>query len=585
MLRDGKIRTIALLSLLCTLMMPTAAAQPLAPAFAQNDTLILANPDDPYYVLAEEIAQRETLPIVHTLDQVMAQNPVFLLWVVSPTGLSDQVLVDFGLQMRDRQSAISVGIISGTTLGETRDLWLRASEVKGERVFAVNAANPSGHIEAKIVASAGGETTIQHLNRESMVRSLQQADYLTFTGHGGTGFLGLEQGVKLQPGHIPDLHAVVIATGSCNTFRIWESSSIALGFVSKGAAAYAGFAFTPNEGYLIGEFQGLPFRYTWPDFPIGHVVQVQNHGTLQGFAQFPYYHLLGDPRIALQAEAPYRLMEDRVSEDTRTLTYADALPGFIPVRIAGGASYSFVEIPGVSAAWDHDPFYNARLQMVDIQNDKFVLFAHQGGDFTLRLRSRPPWHWVVGDVLTDALDNTLLYLQETGGDVISMIAAGMALVAVTWLLLRKKASTRTLIPAALTGFGFAVLHGLYALAHEEKLTVTSKSVGFSPLSLVAAFLLAGCGAFLFLNTKSWRGKVVALLVASFGALAPAVFALGVITLMNVAFFRPKLGVGLYNYTLGLQALIVLAIEWFVFGLIFFALDRSLRLSSKEAVNA
>jgi hypothetical protein len=93
-----------------------------------------------------------------------------------------------------------------------------------------------------------------------------------------------------------------MGTASCNTVRLWNEDSIALRFVDQGAAANSGFVYSPNEGYLIGEFDGLSFRYTWPDFPIGHVIQAQNRSTLQGFAQFPYQHLLGGPQIALQTE-------------------------------------------------------------------------------------------------------------------------------------------------------------------------------------------------------------------------------------------------------------------------------------------
>jgi hypothetical protein len=50
----------------------------------------------------------------------------------------------------------------------------------------------------------------------------------------------------------------------------------------------------------------LPFRYTWPGFPIGHVVQFQNRGAVQDFAAFPYCFLLGDPRITVQSAPAYR---------------------------------------------------------------------------------------------------------------------------------------------------------------------------------------------------------------------------------------------------------------------------------------
>jgi hypothetical protein len=504
---------------------------------------------------------------------------------VSPRFLSDEIMVDFGLALRDRPLAVSVGIISGKSLEDARSLWLRAPEVKGERVFAANALNPAGNIAAELVEFGQEGTTIQPLDRAKLLESLAVADYLTFSGHGGSSYLRLGENSKLQSGQLPRLPSTVVATSSCNTFRLWDEDSLPLDMVRQGAAAYAGFVFSPNSGYLIGAYGDVPFRYTWPEFPIGHAVQVQNHGTLQGFAQLPYYWLLGDPRIALQAEAPYRLVESRSSNGSLTLSYADAPPGIIPVRIPGGARYHFVDIPGVSAAWERDPFYNARLQMVNSGDDKFILFEHQGGDFRLRLQANPSWVWVVGDVLADSLDTTYLFFHEHGSDVIMLVAGILTLLPAAWLLLRKKASLRSLVPALLTGLGFAVLHGLYAWARLERLTITSKIVGFKPLSLISTFLLAGCGAFLFLNARSWRGRVVAVLVAALSALLPAALQFGLFFIANNLAPRGMFDVGLWNASLGTQPLIVLAFECILFGLVFFGLNRMVNYSTKEKVNA
>jgi hypothetical protein len=558
-----------------------ASSSPITQLPGRDDTLILADPGDPYHALAEEMAQRETLPIAHTLDEALAQDPTFILWVVSPGFLSDKIMVDFGLALRDRPSAVSVGIISGKTLEDARALWLRAPEVEGERVFAANALNPAGNIEAELIEFRKEGTTVQPLSRANLLESLETADYLTFSGHGGSSYLRLGENVRLQTGQIPRLPSTVIATSSCNTFRLWDETSLPLDMVRQGAAAYAGFVFSPNSGYLIGAYGDVPFRYTWPEFPIGHAIQVQNRGTLQGFAQLPYYWLLGDPRIALQAEAPYRLVESQSSNGSLTLSYAGAPAGIIPIRIPGGARYRFVDIPGVSAAWDHDPFYNARLQMVNIGDDKFILFEHEGGDFRLLLLSNPSWIWVAGDILADSLDTTYLFFHEHGSDII-MLVVGILLLPVVWLILRKKASSRTLGPALLTGLGFAVIHGLYAWARLERLTITSKTVGFNPLSPVSTFLLVSCGAFLFLNAKSWRGRVVAVLVATLSALLPAVLQLGLFFVANNLAPRAKFDTGLWNASLGTQPLIVLVFECILFGLVFWALAQS---GKKETENA
>lgn len=579
-MRTGSLFTLLLVSLLLVV-----TGQASALAFNHTDSLILADPRDPYYALAEEMAQRETLPIVHTLDEALAQDPTFLLWVVSPGLLSDEIMVDFGLALRDRPSAVSVGIISGRTLEDARALWLRAPEVKGERIFAANALNPAGNIEAELIEFGSEGRTVQPLSRAKLLESLEAADYLTFSGHGGSSYLRLDEISKLQTGQIPRLASTVIATSSCNTFRLWDEDSLPLDMVRQGAAAYTGFVFSPNSGFLIGAYGDVPFRYTWPDFPIGHAIQVQNHGTLQGFAQLPYYWLLGDPRISLQAEAPYRLVESRSSNGSLTLSYADAPAGIIPVRVPGGAKYRFVEIPGVSAAWDHDPFYNARLQMVNLGADKFILFAHEGGDFSLQLQADPSWVWVAGDVLTDSLDTTYLFFHEHGSDVMMLVIGMLTLLPVAWLLLRKGASPRTLIPAVLTGLGFSLIHGLYALARLERLTITSKIVGFNPLSLASTFLLVGCGAFLFLNARSWRGRVVAVLIATLSALLPAILQLGLFTIANNLAPRARFDVGLWNASLGTQPSIVLAFECILFGLVFWAVSKIVQSDKKEKIGA
>jgi hypothetical protein len=548
-----------------------AVAQGAIPA--PGKTVILADPNDPYYTLAEEIAQREALPVLHSLDDALAQNPVFLLWVVSPSRLSDQAMVEFGLAMRDRQQAISTGIISGSTLEQARDLWQRASQVQGQRAFAVNNVNPTAGIyEGRVIAFDESVTSLQPLTRTSLKQALQNADYLTFTGHGGEKWWQLNQAPVFRASEISQLPPVVISSAGCNTFRIWILGSIALSFTDKGAAAYTGFAYSPNAGYLIGAYEDLPFRYTWPDFPIGHVVQVQNRGTLKGFARFPYYHLLGDPRIALQTRPPYRLVNDQEEGNTRTLTIADAPAGAIPVHVAGGAGYSFVTIPGVTAAWERDSFYNSRLQMVNVGDDKYLLFVHQGGDLELHLRLRPPWHWIVSDLLADSLDHALLFLPVGGGDIIALVFGGVAWAITGWVLLRRKDTIQALVPAALTGLGFAALHSLYALVRLDHVTITSKTLEFRPLSLVGTFLLVSCGVFLYLNAGSRLAKAIALSVATSSTWAAAIFSLGVIALSN-SFSQAKAGTAIWNYALGLAPLGALVFECVLFGLVFLALRR------------
>jgi uncharacterized BrkB/YihY/UPF0761 family membrane protein len=89
-----------------------------------------------------------------------------------------------------------------------------------------------------------------------------------------------------------------------------------------------------------------------------------------------------------------------------------------------------------------------------------------------------------------------------------------------------------------------------------------------------------CGAYLFLNARSWWGRAIAIALASFGALAPAVLSLGIVAVSNIVVAKAGLGVGLWNYSLGLQPLIVLALECMLFVLVFAVLRR--KFAKREA---
>lgn len=523
-------------------------------ALAQDDAIVLVSSRDPYLILAQEIASEIGAPLVHNLDMALTYDPTFVIWVASPSHLSDQAIIDIGLTLKQRNQALSTGIISGSTLDQARALWQRAAQVQtgdGQICFA-NAANPSGNIQAGITCLKGSERTTLPLTRDELVRSLQRSDYVTFTGHGGQTFLGLgddlsrNKNSQLRGEDLADLPPVVIATGSCNTFRPWAEESIALAFVDSGAAAYAGFAYSPNEGYLIGEFRGLPFRYTWPDYPIGHVVQVQNQGTLQGFARLPYYHLLGDPRLAFQDRAPYELLQEQTRNESRILTFSAAPAGIIPVRVTNGAQFTFVRIPGVDAAWKHGPFYSARIQMADIGPDKYILFDHPGGEFQLELHPQPPFLWLVSDIVVDALDHTWLALFQGESAWVYLSAAGLVLLVAAWRILRRRAWA-VARPAALVGLVAALLHGVYAVLRAPHVSVTSKTVLASPWAPLTTFLLIGGGTVLFLTAHHWWGKALALLIGCLEALFPAVFMLSVLTLINLTVFVPKVGTRLYTY--------------------------------------
>ena len=533
-------------------------------------TVVLADGNDPYYSLAEEIAHHEAIPLVGSLSEAFACDPTFVLWVVAPSGLSNRRMMTFGVDLREQNRVVAIGMISGSTVNLARDLWRRSAQAKGRHVVVVNAKYPSaGFPEGRLIQPQGNLGETHPLSKPRLLQALTEADYLTYTGHSWSDYWELEEKVTLVSEDIPRLPPVVISTAGCSSLRPWRNDSVALRFLDQGAAAYAGFAFSPWEGFLIGEFEDLPFRYTWPDFPIGTVMQAQLRGTMQSFAAFPYYWLLGDPRIALQADPPYRLVSERTEGDTLVLDYTDAPPGLIPVRIADGAKYRFVSIPGVTAATQDDRFYNSRLQMVDKGDDKYLIFVHRGGDFTLRLRTHPPRYWIALDLLLDSLDMVLC----------SSFTSRLKFVVIIGVVCLFAFSKRwtsvvrfgVLLPACAAAAGFALLHALYVLQRAGHYTLTSKPVVEStPWVGLATFVMVGCGAVLFFNVRSRLHKGLVLLLVTLPVWGEPLLALLFVRMANARIETP-----IYSARLVWLILPALVLEWSLFASAYWLLQKSI----------
>ena len=557
--------------------------------------VILSAADDPYYPLALEIAGVESLPLVQKLDQALACRPEILIWVVAPGRLSDAVMSEYGLALKAHEAFPATGIISGTSLQEARALWQRSGRAGGDLSYAVNAANPAAHIyTGRIMAFQGDRLTDrEELTKDGLLAALAKAAYLSFTGHGGGGFWGLIQPkdetqasagrIELRAADLPALDGVVVSTGSCQTLRPWVEDSISLAFVDRGATAYAGFVYSPNEGYLIGEFDGLPFRYTWPDFTVGHVVAVQNRGALQGFAAFPYYHLLGDPRTALHQEPPYQVVADSTEAHRRSLHISGAPEGLVPVRIPSAAAYDFVSVEGLGAARQGEPFYNSRLQMLNIREDKFLLLLNPGWQFTIELRKSPPLFWSLLDLLLDSLDDTLLFKLQVGtaGDVLVFgagLTACLLCAVVAWRRghLRRDSGiliARVFAAAFLAGFVMAALYGFYGLLRLERTSITSKDLVFSLWAMAGVYALITCGAYLFLTARGRAGKLIALSIATLPTWLSAFFGLALVAIFKALTVAQGLPSGLWNYNMGIMPSIAFSVVLVACGALFTCLRR------------
>ena len=543
-------------------------------AASRERTVVLASPGDPFLPLAQEIAHHDTLPLAESVASAFAAQPDYLLWVVSPGGLSDSVLVDF--MQRDRTHSVAVGIISGSTIAEARALWLRQPVSGPEMVVAVNGEYPAaGVLAGRITATDSGERARVPLTTASLRNALGHADYLTFTGHGSATYWRLDPETTFTASDVPPLPPLVVGTASCQTVRIWNDHSIALRFVDQGAAGYAGFVYSPIEGYLLGEFDGLPFRYTWPGFPIGRVVQVQSAAAARGFARLPFYVLLGDPRAAFHREPPYRLLSISTTEGTRVLEYADAPAGFLPVKIDRGARYRFARIRGETSVWSGSPFYNARAELLPSGADAYLLFEHRGGPFTVELRTAPAWSWIAIDVIGDALDDVHLFRAQGGGGAITLALGVIVALALAIGYRRDPPSLRQVVAVFVVGAGVAGLHAAWDALRLHDVTITSKPVTLTPVSWVGTWILVAGGALLYLRATTRLRRVLAVAVAVAPLIIGAAAMLAMIGALNLQ-LHARIGTGLYRYGPVMAFVMALIVELPVVGLAFLGARRAAR---------
>jgi hypothetical protein len=519
----------------------SAAASPPVAA-----TVVLALPQSPYRTLAREIADLESIPLADSMEEALAVGPTFLLWVVSPAELSDAAVTSFSLALERTSSRPSTGLITGSTMELARDLYQRAKGVHGDRAAAVLGAD--AFTTGEIVEFVGERRRSQPLSGTSAVSDLlKRFDYVHYAGHGGSGYWRLLDSVRIVADDLPQLRGVVVSTTSCQTARIWEPGSMALRMVDAGAAAYSGFYYSPMAGFQIGEDAG-PLRYAWPAVPIGHVVEALNAGARKGYARFPFHLLLGDPRIALGGAPPCRLLDRGESAGVRTLSCSGAPSGLVPVRIPGGARYAFVEILGITTAWDREPFYNRRLQMATIGEDRILLVEHRGGDLQILLRQRPPVIWLATNPLADALDSLLVSMADRrhGGDVIALVLAVIATAAAARRVRRNRSERVHIVPAAAVGVIAGALHASYAVARQPYLVVISKPIVFSPLAAVGTAVLVACGAFCFLAATSWRGRLSGTIIATSVGWVGGIIAFAVATITSAA-ISSRTGIGAWVY--------------------------------------
>lgn len=456
--------------------------------------VVLSNENDPYYPLGQEIAKTEEALLIESVEDLYDISSRYVLYVASPNNITAQTLLQFSRFFKESGKYPALGIVTGSSIEQARRLWQRKVLAKGERRFIATDANKAVGLETGIIFDASSRPFHNiTLNKDHIIDALQQADYFYWARHVTyTKWFWDQQNpsndVSLRVQDLPQLPPVVIHTPSCNSFLPSQKDNIALGFVERGAAAYIGHLYTPApfSGIFIGHLHDLPGRYTWDQFPIGIMTQVQNRMALRAASHLPYLFMLGDPRIALTQEQPYTVDSDQVYGDKRVIQGHTQHTGVLPVYIEEGAAYSFVRIKGLSSVSDRDLFYNGQIQTLNLQADKYLFFLHNGGHFHIEISKTPPFLWAIVDSLHDAFEYSWVVRGVTQGTIsfgFLAIFLGIFLVKIS-----RKRSVKAYIPSIVFGIVVALAQAIFIVYHGKSVTVSSYSVTYSPSQLLLGFL-------------------------------------------------------------------------------------------------
>ena len=536
-------------------------------------TIVLSDPQDTYYPLAEKISAVENIPLVDTLEEVIQMQPHYLLWVINPQNLSDESFTNFGIKIREAGITISSGLITGSTIEHAEALWQR--ELNKNGILALSVSR-----EKNVYTYAEGEISTEPLDVETLVTAVRNSSYMTIHGHGSRKGWWIEEEYGVKAGDIQALNGAFLNVVSCQTLKIWGEDSIALKILDEGAAGYAGFVHSPF-GYLIGEPHDFPYRYSWQGFPIGTIVQIQDAGLLKGFMGVPSYFLLGDPRRALEEEAPYTLLSDQEDKNRRILTFTNAPAGIIPLRIENGAAYDFVKIEGVGKAAAQEVFNNPQLRMADIAGDRYLLFKHSGGDFQVTLSQKTPFLYNTLGILKTSIHHSLL-ISNTPDSFILNIPLILILLLVLFVRVKKgKMKLKdNLLPALLCAFFLIGLRLIYTCLNQDNLAglyenyirVDDLKFEINIPMLLLSLLLSLLAFQLLFSLKTRRSKVLAFLLALSPAWFIGLYWLGAMILIN-SLSNSRYGFALYGYGGGLTHLVTFGCESLLMFLFIFALKK------------
>ena len=319
----------------------------------------------------------------------------YLLWIASPRFLSEKSIFEFSTAINREKGNLSVGIITGKTIEDAKNLWKGAVQVPVED-YAIIIGGKTDKIEPGIYLGSNDQLKSIPYNKENILSTLQKSDLVQISIEGAAqSWFDQTEGITIKYSELPDLHATIIQHYGCDTLRPWAENSIALQAIHNGATAYLGFVYPSITGSRFGDYTDINLLKSWENFPIGQIVQIQNHAAMQSYANSPHFFLIGDPRIYISNKMPYSITRDDVIGETRLIELSNVEKGFIPVIIKNGAGFDYVRIKGVTSSSMQEQYFNNQLQMININEDKYILFENKEDFITIELKKNAPVLWTI----------------------------------------------------------------------------------------------------------------------------------------------------------------------------------------------
>lgn len=543
-----------------------------------EETIVISARSDPYFSLAQQIAQEENLKIVEEFADALQLNPKFIILVASPSNLSIEKLASIGSAYKNQDYYPALGIISGSTLTTAEQLWERRNSAQAGNNFIGGDVEILQLIyEPTILDISNGANIKIDLTQDSLVETLKQADYFYWTRHSGgrtwywnDGAENWSENDELVSEEIPQLQPVVIYSPTCSVFRPWLEESIAIGFIDNGAAAFLGFTNSPHTTSFSKYGLFVPGLTSWKEFPLGLVAQIQNKANTKIIYNSAQFFMFGDPRIHLSENQPYQIISDQIVENGKRVIVGNSDQNdILAIKIDDAANYTFLSIKGVTSLSESDVFYNSRVQTLNLGADKYLLAMHKGGSFQIELSHTTPFGWVPADALIDAIDYSWVALwlnvYADSNPYIYALSIPIFISILLFKTLKQKKYIKEYQKILLIAFLLALFRLVYYLLRLDRYTVSANLVEHTIEDVLIGFggvfsSIAG-GLIVLRDSQKFLGKSLGLLFSVARQFWMASFYLGFLTLLNnVPQVTKMTDVGVWNYNVFWLAFITLVVE-------------------------